>query len=128
MASDFKIGTTSGSMTALDELTTPVLNPQWEQPKYRVKRKLGDGTLRGMGPQRVVWLFPLIETEMIEQLLTFDTGEPIYVRSRKNNQSFGVFEVLFNLPDPREDGDHAPLMRGQRNNFLLEFIVLSEVV
>lgn len=128
MASDFKIGTTSGGMTALDGLAVPCPDPQPRFDRYRKKDKLGDMSLKGRGPQTILWLFPLLEVEQVAQLEDFQSELPIYIRSRKRDDTFGTFEVIMNWLDPREDGEHMNGFRGHRSNLTVEFVVLSEVV
>lgn len=127
MASGFMIGTTAESMTALDLLATPLLDPQWEFREYRRIARLGDGVTRGLGPRTIIWSFPMIETNQIEQLEFYKSNDPIYVRTRKRNQEFGKFQVIQNWNDPRQDGGHLVGFRGYRTQFEIEFIVLLEV-
>jgi len=127
MASDFKIGESAETLVALDELNTPLNNPQWQFHKYREKVKLGSNKSRGLGPQTIIWAFPMIDAEQIEQLEEYNTGVPIYIRSRKRDLTFGVFEVTYNWQDPRQDGSHIPYMPGMRSDVEIEFTVLSEV-
>lgn len=126
MASSFKIDDTSGGLTALDSLATPLPDPQPEFREYRKMVKLGDGSMLGVGPQVIVWNFPLLEVEQIAQLETFQSSVPIYISSRKRDDTFGDFEVLMNWVDARQDADH--LFQGVRSGLVIEFIVLSEVV
>lgn len=128
MASDFKIGATSGGITSLDALVTPCPNPQPQFNKYRQMSRLGDLSLKGRGPQTIIWGFPLIEVEQIAMLETFKSNNPIYIQSRKRDDSLGVFEVLMNWLDPKQDGEHQNGFYGYRTGLVLEFIVLSEVV
>lgn len=128
MASGFKIGTTSGGVTSLDALTTPLPDPQQDNPKYRVLKKLGNGKMKGFGAERVIWAFPILEVEQITQLLTFDVDANIYVRSRKRDDTWGLFEVVMNVIDPRYDGEHMPGFQGHRRGLTVEFTVISEVV
>lgn len=128
MASDFKIGTTSGGITSLDSLATPIPDPQQRFDVYRKKERLGDMSMKGRGPQSVVWTFPLLQVDELAQLETFQSEEPIYIRTPKRDDSWGIFEVMVNWPDPREDGDHMNGFQGHRGNLALEFIILSEVV
>jgi hypothetical protein len=127
MASDFKIGTTSGGITSLDALGTPVPNPQPEFAEYRRKDKLADGTLKGRGPQTIVWGFPIIDVTEIAMLETYQSTSPIYIQSRKRDDTLGVFQVLMNWIEPKEDGDHMAGFYGYRSGLVLEFVVLSEV-
>lgn len=128
MASSFKIGTTSGGITSLDALTTPCPDPQPQFNEFRRKDRLGDMSMKGRGPQTIVWGFPLIDSAQLAQLETFQADVPIYIQSRKRDDSLGVFEVTMNWLDPREDGDHMGGFYGYRSGLVLEFVVLSEVV
>lgn len=125
MASSFRIDETSGGLTALDALATPLPDPQPEFREYRKMVRLGDGSLFGVGPQTIVWTFPVIEPDQVAQLETFFTGEPIYISSRKRDDSFGDFEVIPAVPDPRQDADH--LFQGVRSGYVVEFTVISEL-
>lgn len=125
MTSSFQIDDTEGGLTALDALSTPLPDPQPVHNLYRKMVRLGDGSLQGQGPQTVVWTFPLLEPEQIDQLKAFESSDPIYITTRKQDDSFASFEVLMTLPDPRQDGDH--LFQGVRSGFVVEFIILSEV-
>lgn len=125
MASNYEIDDTSGGLTALDALATPLPDPQPAFNEYRKMVRLGDGTLRGVGPQTVVWTFPILEPDQIAQLEAFLSTSPIYITTRKRDDSFASFEVLMTLPDARQDGEH--LFQGVRSGYVVEFIVLSEV-
>lgn len=127
MASNYKIGTTSGGITSLDALGTPCPDPQPQFAKFRRKDRLGDGSLKGRGPQTIVWAFPMIEVEQVAMLETFQSTSPIYIQSRKRSDALGVFEVLMNWLEPSEDGEHMNGFYGYRSGLVLEFIILSEV-
>ncbi len=128
MASSFKIGTTSGGITSLDALTTPLPDPQHEFREYRKMVTLGDGTLFGVGPQTVIWSFPMLDVDQIAQLEFFQASDPIYIQTLKRDDTEAVFEVLCKWLDPRQDGSHRPGFRGWRMGLELEFVILSEVV
>jgi hypothetical protein len=128
MTSQFKIGLTSGTMISLDELATPVQNPQPEFHEYRKMVRLGTMKLRGLGPQTVIWTFPLIEVEEVTQLEVYRSASPIYIQTRHRDDTIHVYEVDVNWPDPRQDGEHQSTFRGLRGGLILEFIILSEVV
>jgi hypothetical protein len=127
MTSTFKIGTTAGGITSLDALGTPCPNPQPQFNEFRRKDRLGDMSMKGRGPQTIVWGFPLIDADQIAMLETFQADVPIYIQSRKRDDSLGIFEVTMNWIDPKEDGEHMSGFYGYRSGLVLEFIVLSEV-
>jgi hypothetical protein len=128
MTSEYEIGLTAGTMTALDALATPLLDPMPDFQEFRRKDRLGDMSMKGRGPQTVIWKFAINEIEQATQLEIFMTGDPIYIRSKKKDDSFGVFQVMMNLLDPRNDGFRLPGFVGNRMENEYEFIVLSEVV
>ncbi len=128
MASDFQIGTTPETLTALDALATPVPDPQWEFQKYRKMARLADGSMRGQGPSTIVWSFPLAEDDQIAQLEAYKSTETIYIRACKRDGTFAVFEVTMNWTDPRQDGDHMNGFVGYRSGLSIEFLAWAEVV
>lgn len=125
MASSFEIDTTEVGLTALDALTVPLPDPQPVFNEYRKMIRLGDGSLFGSGPQTVVWSFPLLEPEQLAQLESFIGADPIYITTRKRDDTFASFQVIPTVPDARYDGEH--LFQGVRSGFTVEFIVLAEV-
>lgn len=127
MASLFKIGETAETLTSLDLLTVPLPDPQPEFRKYVRKDKLADGTMKGRGPTKIIWAFPLLEVAEVGQANEYQSENPIYIQSLDETDTPQIYEVLLNVPDPRDSGDHAPNMRGIRNGHLMEFTVLSEV-
>jgi hypothetical protein len=127
MASDFKIGTTSGGITSLDALGTPCPDPQWEFQQFRKMDKLADGSMRGRGPNTVVWSFPMLEAAQVAMLETFISTSTIFIQSKKRDGSLGVFEVTMNWTDPRQDGDHMQGFVGWRGALAIEFLAWSEV-
>lgn len=127
MASIFKIGAAVETLETLDALTTPLPDPQWEFHEYKKVIRLGDGGSRGLGPQTAMWIFPLMEDAQIAQLEEYKSSDAIYIETRKRNGTLGVFEVLMNWNDPRQDGDHMPGFVGYRSGLTVEFIILSEV-
>lgn len=128
MASIFQIGATEGTLTPLDELATPLPDPQQSFAQYRRKDKLGDMTLKGRGPKTILWAFPLVTVNEIAQIIALQSDDPIYVQSVKQDDTPAVYQVIMTTPDPREDGEHMNGFQGYRGNFSIEFIVLSEVV
>jgi hypothetical protein len=126
MASDFKIGATSGNLTSLDELTVECPDPQPEFKKFQEMVRLGAQTLRGMGPQTIIWRFPLLEVGQVAQLET-SIGTTKYIRSKDRFDVFKVYEVISNIVPAKQDGDHVDRMSGIRSGYELEFIILSEV-
>jgi hypothetical protein len=127
MTSIFMIGATVDGLTGVDALATPCPIPQPQFNQFRKMLRLGDLTMKGSGPQTVIWGFPLIETEQLAMLETFKSASPIYIQTTRRDDSVAIFEVLMNWIDPKQDGDHQNGLYGYRSGLVLEFIVLSEV-
>lgn len=127
MTSNFMIGIASNDMDPLDGLTVPLPDPQPEFKQFRRKDRLGDMTMKGRGPVTIIWGFPLPTVEQVAQLNTFQSDDPIFIQSPNKDDVFTVYEVLINVPDPREDGNHRTGFRGYREGFDVEFIVVSVV-
>ena len=127
MASLFMIGSTAETLTSLDELATPLPDPQWAFNEYKEMVKLGSLGVRGLGPQNVLWSFPMLETAQIAQLETFNTGEPLYIQTLKRDDTEAVFQVRMNWVEPSQDGEHKAGFQGWRMGLDIEMIILSEV-
>jgi len=126
MASEFQIGSTVETLTALDELAIPVTNPQEEFKEFQTMKRLGNLSMRGFGPSSVTWEFQIVDVSEVEELEALQSTDPIYIRTRNKAGDFTVYEVLMNWPDPKQDGQHNG-MQGIRSKLAIEFIILSEV-
>jgi hypothetical protein len=127
MASRYKIGLTVETLTSLDELATPLPDPQSEFRQYRKKVRLGNQKMHGLGPQTVVWEFPLLDTDQQGLIDGFQIDDPIYIQSPDKDEVDTIYEVLANIPDSRESGSHKSSFPGYRTGFMFEFTILSEV-
>lgn len=127
MSSLFMIGTTAEDLVALDELEVPLPDPQPEFIKYRKKDRLGNATMKGRGPNTILWGFPLLEVEQNTQLGSLQSTDPIFIQSPNIDDEPMIYEVMMNFTDPREAGGHKPGFRGYRDGLSVEFIVLSVV-
>ncbi len=125
MASEFKIGTTLEGITALADLTTPLPDPQWEYFPYSKLVSLGDGSARGLGMAKVIWKFPLLEVEQIDELRTLcpEASGEIYFRSKIYDDTFVSFAGTVVWPVAK-DGSHK--FNGVRAELTLEFRNLVE--
>ena len=125
--SDFMIGMTVETLTALNLLAVPLDDPQPEFRQYLRKDRLGDMTRKGRGPSTIIWEFTSPSVAQVAQVNEFQSDDPIYIQSWDKDDAAQIYEVLMNVPDPREDGDHERRMKGLRNGFIVEFIVVSAV-
>jgi hypothetical protein len=128
MTSRFKIGLTALTLTSLDELAVPLPDPQPEFRKYQRKDRLGNAKMKGRGPQKIFWEFPILEIEQQNEIDDFNIADPIYIQSPDKEDVDTVYQVDVNVLDPRESGSHKVSFPGHRTGFAFEFIVLSEVV
>lgn len=105
MASNFKIGTTSGGITSLDSLSTPIEDPKSSFMPYARTVNLGSGGQRGTGSPVVVWEFALLELEQRNQLKSFCTGASanVYIRTKLNDDTFAVYQCNMLWPSGIED-------------------------
>lgn len=127
MASDFMIGATVEGLTSLDELTTPLPDPQPQFRKFLEMERLGNLKLRGAGPQTVIWVFPMLEVEQVQELDDQLSDDPVYIQSLDRFDAPHVYEVLMNVPSPVQDGEHIQYFAGMRGGYEVEFIILAEV-
>jgi hypothetical protein len=127
MASNFKIGTTAGGITSLDALGTPCPDPQWEFQQYRKMDKLADGSMRGRGPNTIVWSFPMLEDDQIAVLAGFISTSSVFIQSKKRDGTTAIYETTMNWTDPRQDGDHMQGFVGYRSGLTIEFLVWAVV-
>lgn len=127
MASIFMIGATVITLVSVDELATPCPVPQPQFNEFRRMDRLGTMSMKGRGPQTVIWGFPLIEVAQVAMLETFKSDVPIYIQSNRRDDSLAILEVVMNWLDPKQDGDHQNGFYGYRSGLVLEFIVLNEV-
>jgi hypothetical protein len=90
---DFKIGSTFAGLAYLEELTVPVMVPNYLFRAYSQALDLGDGTLRGGGWASVDWIWnansnDYILTAQRDQLRTFCPGASaeVYIQTYTNEQ------------------------------------------
>jgi len=90
-------------------------------------KRLGNGSVKGMGPQTAIWNFPLIEDGQIAQLETFISTSTIFIQTAKRDGTFAIFEAYMNWIDPRQDGDHMNGFVGYRSGLTIEFLIVAVV-
>lgn len=127
MTSSFMISLPGNDLEALDELDTPLPDPQWDFQEYRRMDRQGDMALKGRGPRTVIWKFPMLEVEQIEQLEEFKSMDPIYIQTLKRNDETAIFLAQGNWIDPRQDGEHQAGFRGHRMGLTIEFVIVDEI-
>lgn len=86
MAYEFKIGTSSGGMTLLSGLSTPVPFPAWTFQPWAEAVQLGDGKIGGFGLPKATWKWGFLTQAQRDMLRTFCTGKSalVYIRTLEN--------------------------------------------
>lgn len=125
--SDFMIGATLVGLTALDELTVPVPDPQQEFSEFVSVERLGDLSTRGFGPSVVTWEFQLASVAEIGQLRDLRSSEPLYIQTPNVDDEFTVYLAQMNWTEPKQDGAHKPGFKGWRFQLRIEFVILEAV-
>jgi|WetSurMetagenome_2_1015567.scaffolds.fasta_scaffold42978_2 hypothetical protein len=123
---NIRLGTTYETLTALDALPTPVLEPNVEFQEFSDEVILGDGSTRGVGFPNGRLIFALLEDggAMHAQLKSFCPGKsaPIFVSLPNNDGIVGDYSGIM----------HWPLREQKENNWIinlaLEFTQLVEIV
>lgn len=134
---EFKIGSTFAGLAYLEELTTPVLPPNYKFAPFSQSLDLGDGTVRGGGWATAEWIWngnsnDYIPTDQRDQLRTFCPGASaeVYIQTYTNERDtvtpFGsnvvkIFNGVMIWPqEERRDAD-------TRRDFSIKFRRLIEV-
>lgn len=111
-------------LTSLDELTTAVTpDPQFSYFPYAEYVKLGDCSLRGVGPSAAEWLFPFLLLAQRDQLAAFCTAASaqVYIRTPKGDGTFANFLAIMSLPE-----EEPPIKGGELRNYVVRFDALEE--
>lgn len=122
----YQIGATSGTLTDLDALTTPVPNPIAKEhfQEYSLYKTLGNGKRKGYGTPKTKWEFALLSQEEYDELAAFfPTGsDTVYITTRLPDDSYVSYEVTGNFPIQK------PVFGGGYfNNIVIEFEFMEEL-
>lgn len=121
----FQIGTTLETLTAIDELTTPLPDMKSDYFPFQRLVNTGNGGVRALGAPSATWTFPILEIDQYNQLREFCPGAmaAVYIQTKLDDDSFAVFsgDMIF----PLEPQDR---FYGQRKNKVVTFknLVLIE--
>jgi len=107
------IGTTS-SMTSLDQLTTPLLDPKSSYLPYARVNNKGNGGTRGIGSPVADWTFGILSIAEYNQLKTFCPGASadVYINTKLDDDTFETFQGKMIWPNQPQDRWYA-----QRKSF-----------
>jgi hypothetical protein len=126
MASSYEIGTTLETLTALDALTTPVVEPNFEFQQFGDEVTLGNGSTRGIGFPIARWIFAVIDDGGAQrtQLKSFcaEKSAPVYITTNDNSGTFKTYSAIMHWPLKEQKDNNWD------NNLVLEFTQLVEIV
>ena len=120
MASEFQIGTNTGSLTALDLLTDAVPDPKSNYFSYSRKVSTGNAQEVGVGAPYATWTFPVLDIDQYTQLRAF-VGN-IAIRTKLDDDTFAIFNCYISFPFEPQNRWY-----GQRQNYTVTFRNLVEV-
>lgn len=118
------IGTTSGTITLLSELTVPLPEPKTAYLPNATTKRTGANTKRGFGLPVAYWTFPLLTPAERNQLKTFCAGASatIYITTKLDDDTYDDFAAVMNWPD-----DDTDRWYGTRKEIIIEFVNLVAV-
>ena len=126
MSSSFKIATLVAGVEALaslDELTPAVTpDPQFFFYPYAGYVKLGDGTIRGVGPSATEWYFGLLTTAQRNVLAAYCTAASaqVYIATPDIDGTFITYLAIMSLPE-----EEPPIKGGMIKNYTIRFDFLE---
>jgi hypothetical protein len=126
MSSSFQIATYAagvGALASLDELTPAVSpDPQFLFYTYAELVKLGDGTIRGVGPSATEWFFALLTTAQRNVLAAYCTAASaqVYIQTPDIDGTFIIYLATMSLPE-----EEPPIKGGLVKNYTIRFDFLE---
>jgi hypothetical protein len=121
----FEIGAALVSLTAIDELTTPLPDMKSSYLPYGRTVSLGNGGTRGLGAPIAAWTFPILEIDQYNQLKSFcpSASSDVYIVTKLDDDTFATFSAKMIVPNEPQDRFY-----GQRKNYTVTFrnLVLIE--
>lgn len=119
MASNYRIGTTSGNKVTLDTLVPR--DPQPAFAHYASYSMLGDGTARGVGWLQAEWRWAFISLTEIAALKTYCAGTSavVYITTPDNEGDWTGYSATIIWPQITE-----PLHGDYVQDFVIQFVEL----
>lgn len=121
----YAIGATLETLTTLDQLDPPVLEPTSEYQDYAEEIPLGDTGTRGVGFPIARWAFALMTAvEQRAALRDFCPAKSaaVYITTRKNDGSYADFSAIMHWPlREQRFSDDEPM------DLVIEFTRLVEI-
>jgi len=120
----FEIGTTQVGMVNLENLTTPVIPPDWNYSEFSDEIQLPNGRVRGVGYPTAEWRWGYLEKAERLMLRTFCVGKSaeVYIKTPINDLTYKIFTAVVVWPAGEDPSCEIFL------DFTLEFRHLVEVV
>lgn len=123
---DYRIGTTLGGMTNIEDLPTPIPNMQSFYKPFQQTLTLGDGTTRGVGFPEAVWQWNFLTREQRDQLRQFcpSSSAIVFIRTRisDNGDEYKTFQAVMHWPNDEER------FARKRTDFKIRFTHLIEQI
>jgi hypothetical protein len=97
----YRIGTSYETLTALDALATPVIQPDYEFEDYADEIALGDTGTRGVGLPVARWVFGLLDdVDQRDQLKSFCAGlsATVYITTQRNDGAYVDYQAVMHWP------------------------------
>jgi hypothetical protein len=120
---EYKLGTTYGGMTNLEEMAKPVSAPHHTIPQYSKPTNLGSSQVRGLGWKTIVWHWDFIAQDQYDQLKSFCTGlsASVFINTRKSDGTYQTYSAIMLWPTKEPEFQNNKLM-----NVDIEFRALLE--
>lgn len=124
MASNYKIGSSLGTLTSLDLLATPIVDPKHVAHNYSSQDDLADGSVRGMGWPFIEWRYGYVTQAQRDMFRTFcpSSSSIVYIRTKQNESADGFKTYRAVMIWPLNEDKRA----GRRMDFILMFRQLLE--
>ncbi len=104
--SDFKIGLTSGTLTNIEALATPLPVPRAPFKPYARSQMAASGLSVGKGFASCIWIFSRLTPAQRTQLRTFCAGDgaTVYIRTMTNEaDAYANYLAIMHWPEERRD-------------------------
>lgn len=112
--SEFEIGTSEATLTAIDALTTPLPEPKSNYFPYTRKVGKGNAEDQGVGAPFATWTFPILELTQYSQLRVF--VDNIFIRTKLDDDTYAIFSAYASFPLEPQNRWY-----GQRQNYTVTF-------
>ena len=104
--SDFKIGLTSGTLTNIESLSTPLPVPRAPFKPYARSQMAASGLSVGKGFPSCIWIFSRLTPAQRTQLRTFCPGDSavVYIRTMTNEaDAYANYQAVIHWSEERRD-------------------------